>query len=61
MSLDFCSNCGRWIGSLEGVIRQDKDGNAEIICDECIANEQGASKLTVDMSIAKLVSAGIID
>jgi len=57
MSLDFCSKCGCWIGSLEGVIRQGVDNEPEIICDECLAIEQTLSKLTVDMSIAKLVSA----
>jgi len=55
---DFCAHCGKWIGTSEGSIRLSKDGNAEIICNDCIEVEQKRSASSpVDMSIAKLVSA----
>ena len=57
MCLDFCASCGRWCGSQEGVIRQGKDNEPEIICNECIANEQKPSASSpIDMSDTKLVS-----
>lgn len=58
MSLDFCCECGCWIGSTEGSLRQGKDGNAEIICDGCIAIEQldlveRSTRLSINIGIAK--------
>jgi hypothetical protein len=38
--LDFCAGCGGWIGADTGTMRQGPDGEAEIICDECLAIEQ---------------------
>jgi len=61
MSLDFCSQCGRWIGSLEAVIRQGVDNQPEVVCSSCLKVEQKrTASLTVDMSIAKLISTGFI-
>lgn len=37
--LDFCCECGDWIGANSGTIRQGPDG-VEIICSECSAIEQ---------------------
>ncbi len=43
MSLDFCCNCGCWVGANEGTMRPDVDGESEIICAECSALEQNTA------------------
>lgn len=44
-NLDFCTNCHKWIAANEGQMRRGPDNEPEIICDECLALEQGQAVL----------------
>lgn len=37
---DFCVTCGSWIPASTGTMRRGQDGEAEIICDACLALER---------------------
>lgn len=60
MCMDFCSKCGCWIGSLEGVIRQSNDGDVEVLCNECAKIEHTLQKAISDVSLisSKIVCSG---
>jgi len=44
--LDFCINCGGWIAADTGTMRQGPDGEAEIICNDCLTLEQNRAALS---------------
>lgn len=63
-NLECCIYCGKFVLASESTIRQGVDNEPEIICNTCLENEQqliSSTDDTNDMSIAKLVSVGIID
>ena len=39
----FCANCGCY--TVDGIIRQSKDGVVEVVCCKCLAAEQAMGKL----------------
>jgi hypothetical protein len=43
--LDFCVGCGGWIGADTGTMRQGPDGEAEIVCNDCLTLEQNRAAL----------------
>ena len=45
-SLDFCCTCGCWIGADTGTMREGADGQAEIICAECLALKQNVKTIS---------------
>lgn len=44
--LDFCAGCGSWIGADSGAVREGRDGEVEIICDDCVNLEQNRISLS---------------
>jgi len=43
--LDFCAGYGGWIAADTGTMRQGPDGEAEIICNDCLTLEQNRAVL----------------
>jgi len=43
--LDFCAGCGGWVAADTGTMRQGSDGEAEIVCNDCLTIEQNRAAL----------------
>ena len=56
----FCSKCGKFLSTNEGIIQQGKDGNAEILCNVCIEIEQTFSNVINDLSVVSSIEFGIV-